>query len=238
LPVWIERFPIAVVEEPPFRLELERPALGLVRSGDLDLRVKIHRQSDWNHPVQIKLDYLPPGVVQGVPVDAAPGQTEVKVPLKANPDAPLHTWRICVSGTSLDGNSLLGTGCRLSSSALVDLPVTQPFVTMEFDRASVRRGHTGEITATLSHLKPFSGAARASLVGLPFGVKLLEPVPEIRAQDKTCTFQIEANGDALLGQYKEIRAEIAFQEGDQLVRQQTGSGVLRVDPARNAAPSN
>jgi hypothetical protein len=238
MPVWIERFPIAVVEEPPFRLELERPALGLVRSGDLDLRVKIHRQSDWNHPVQIKLDYLPPGVVQGVPVDAAPGQTEVKVPLKANPDAPLHTWRICVSGTSLDGNSLLGTGCRLSSSALVDLPVTQPFVTMEFDRASVRRGHTGEITATLSHLKPFSGAARASLVGLPFGVKLLEPVPEIRAQDKTCTFQIEANGDALLGQYKEIRAEIAFQEGDQLVRQQTGSGVLRVDPARNAAPSN
>jgi hypothetical protein len=172
-----------------------------------------------------------------VPVDVAPGQTEVKVPLKANPDAPLHTWKICVSGTSMEGNVLLGSGCRLSSSALVDLPVTQPFVTLDFDRASVRRGNSGQITATLKHLKPFSGAAKASLVGLPFGVKLLEPFPEIRAQDKTCTFRIEANGDALLGQYKQIQAEIAFQEGDQWVRQQTGQGVLRVDPALSHTPS-
>jgi hypothetical protein len=238
MPVWIERFPLAVVEEPPFRLELERPALGLVQAGELDLHVKIHRQADWNQPVQIKLDYLPPGVVQGVPVDAAPEQTSVKVPLKATADAPLHTWKICVNGTSLEGNSLLGSGCRLSSSALVDLPVTQPFVTLEFDRASVRRGDSGVITATLKHLKPFTGAARASLVGLPVGVKLLEPFPEIRARDKTCTFRIEANGDALLGQYKQIQAEIAFQEGDQRVRQQTGSGVLRVDPALTAVPAN
>lgn len=238
MPVWLESFPVAVVEEPPFQLELEPPTLGLVRAGDLELHVKIHRQPGWNEPLQIKLDYLPPGVAQGVPVDVAPGQTEAKLPLKATPDAPLHIWKICVSGTSMDGNTLLGTGCRLLSSPLVSLPVTQPFVNLEFERTSLRRGDSGEITASLKHLKPFNGSARASLVGLPAGVTLLEPFPEITAGDKTCTFRIAVSPDALLGQYKQIQAEIAFQEGDQLVRQQTGSAVLRVDPARTSAPSN
>ncbi len=237
MPVWIESFPVAVVEECPFRLELEAPTLGLVRAGELDLHVKIHRQKGWNEPLQIKLDYLPPGVVQGVPVDVAAGQTEAKVALKASPDATLNNWKICVSGTSLDGNAILGSGCRLSSSPLVALPVTQPFVNLEFQRASVRRGNAGEITASLKHIKPFTGSARASLVGLPAGVKLLEPFPQITPRDKTCTFRIGVDNDALLGQYKEIRAEIAVQEGDQLVRQQTGAGVLRVDPALSAAPS-
>ncbi|MEY5027001.1 MAG: hypothetical protein RLZZ244_2529 [Verrucomicrobiota bacterium] len=235
MPVWMEGFALAVVEEAPFRLELERPGAGLVRAGNLELVVKIHRKPGWNEALQLKLDYLPSGVEQGTPVEVAAGQTEARLPIKANADAPLHSWKVCVSGTSLGGDALLGTGCRLVSSALVDLPVTQPYVTLDLARASVRRGAVGEITAKLKQLKPFTGVARASLIGLPFGVKLLEPYPEISAKDQTCTFRIEATAEALLGQYKQIQAELSVPEGGEVVRQQTGSGVLRVDPASAAS---
>ena len=235
--VWMEDLALAVVEEAPFWLEVEPPRAGLVRAGNLELGVKVHRQPGWNEPVQIKLDYLPPGVEQGYPVDFGPGETEGKVALKASSDAHLHPWKVCVIGTSTDGDVQRGTGCRLVSSALVDLPVTQPYVTLELARASVRRGSVGEITATLKQIKEFTGVARASLIGLPFGVKLIEPFPEITTKDQVCTFRIEATADALLGQYKQIQAELAVPEAGEVVRQQTGSGVLRVDPASTAAAS-
>ncbi len=130
---------------------------------------------------------------------------------------------------------MTGTGCTLASSALVELAVTEPFLILDFQRASVRRGASGEVTANIKHMKPFSGKARASLVGLPVGVKVQEPFPEITAQDTTCVFRIEASSEALLGPYKQIQAEVSVREGGQLVRQQTGSAVLRVDPASSAS---
>ena len=235
LPVWIESLPLAVVESSPFVLDLEQPKIGLTRAGELDLHVRIQRQPGWNAPIEIKLDYLPTGVEQGPPVEVPAGQTEATIALRAAADAPLHPWKVCVIGTSLDGHSLYGTGCRLASSALVNLPVTEPFVTLDFQRSSVRRGDSGEITAHLKHLKPFSGKARTSLIGLPAGVQLLEPFPEISHTDTSCTFRIQATPEALLGQYKQIQAEIAVHEGGQWIRQQTGSGILRVDPARASA---
>jgi hypothetical protein len=43
---------------------------------------------------------------------------------------------------------------------------------------------------------------------------------------------VEVGSDALVGQYKEIAVEVSIQEGEQVVRQQIGSGILRVDPER------
>ena len=41
----------------------------------------------------------------------------------------------------------------------------------------------------------------------------------------------KADSEALLGQYKEIGVELTFQEEGQEIRQRTGAGVLRIDPA-------
>jgi hypothetical protein len=46
-------------------------------------------------------------------------------------------------------------------------------------------------------------------------------------------FQIASDADALMGLYKDISCEVTVRENGQSVKQQTGSGVLRVDPARN-----
>jgi len=105
---------------------------------------------------------------------------------------------------------------------------------VNFQRAAIERGKSGELTASLTHHRPFTGKASAKLLRLPHGVRQLEPLPQITVGDKTCAFRVEVTHDALVGQYKELAAEITILENGQPMRQQSGSGTLRVDPAKGS----
>jgi hypothetical protein len=74
--------------------------------------------------------------------------------------------------------------------------------------------------------------ARAVLKHLPHGVVQVGGPVEIAPGADSCAFEVEVTRDALIGQYKEIFLEISIPEGTRTVRQQTGSGVLRVDPEK------
>jgi hypothetical protein len=87
-----------------------------------------------------------------------------------------------------------------------------------------------QIRAKLRPLKAFPGGAWARLIGLPHGVKQVESV-EIRDTDLQCAFPVSAGEEALLGQYKQIQVELEVTDAGGVIRQQTGAGVLRVDPA-------
>ena len=95
----------------------------------------------------------------------------------------------------------------------------------------------GEITATIQQKKPFPGSAKATLLRLPKGVKAGRTGPEITAKDTEVVFHVQADSDALLGIYKEIACEVTVSDKGQSIHQQTGSGILRVDPARSATVS-
>ena len=53
----------------------------------------------------------------------------------------------------------------------------------------------------------------------------------LKSGDKTLVFDIAATDDALLGRYTEVTCEIVFKQGGQEIRQRSGKGTLRVDPA-------
>ena len=59
----------------------------------------------------------------------------------------------------------------------------------------------------------------------------VEPKPKLKTGDKQLVFEVAASGDALLGQYKELTCEIVVRQAGQEIRQRTGKGILRVDPA-------
>ena len=236
-PVWMDKFPIGVVEPAPFHLEVEQPPYGLTRNGEMELNVKIIRHHGWNGALEVKPDWTPPGTEIGGPVVVAPGQATAVINLRATNNAALKKWKLSVFGTTTEPNTFVldGSGCRLVASPFVDLTVTEPFVSVTFQRGAIAKGSNGELVATLKHYKPFSGKAKATLKRLPSGVKQLEPYPEISAGDGTCVFKVEVSNEALTGQYKEIQAIIAVPEGGQVIRQQSGSGVLRIDPARGTS---
>jgi hypothetical protein len=237
-PVFMDFLPLGVVEEAPYRIDIDPPAHGLVQSGEIDLKVRIHRREGWDGGVQLRADWLPPGVSQGPPLDIPPGQNEATFRLAAAPGAAKATWKVSVQATSLEGNPQNGDGCALVSSPFVDLSITAPYVTIDLQRAAVERGGSGTINATIKHETPFSGSARLSLIGLPAGTRQVEPFPEVTTADSSCIFHIVAEREALVGQFKQIKAEIAVRDAGGVIRQQSGSGILRIDPARDGRPSS
>jgi hypothetical protein len=118
------------------------------------------------------------------------------------------------------------------SSAFVELTIAQPYLSIDLRRSAVERGKQAEIAGVLHQVRPFPGKASVKLLQMPKGVRMLEPAPEITAQDTQVVFRIEADADALAGLYKGVSCEVAFSEAGQTVRQHTGSGILRVDEPR------
>lgn len=232
--VMVDRFALAVVDPAPVRLECSTSAVSLARNGEVTLDLRIVRKAGWDEALELQTDWLPPGVEKGPPVVVKPGQSTAQLRLRATAQAMSGTWPVTVVATTLDGDVLSGTGCRLVTTPVIALNVSEPYLAVNFQRTAIERSKRGEMIAELKHNKPFPGKASATLLRLPHGVKMLEPAPQISATDKTAVFKLEVTADALVGQYKEITAEIAIVENGQTIRQQSGSGVLRVDPSRGS----
>jgi len=116
-------------------------------------------------------------------VPVKPGQTTAKLQLRATEKALSGSWPITVTATTVNGDVLFGTGCRLVTTAVISLEISDPYLAGNFQRAAIERGKRGELVAELKHNKPFTGKATATLLRLPNGGKLLEPLPQISAGD-------------------------------------------------------
>jgi len=230
--VFVDKIGCAVVKPAPYSIELVQPAISLVQSGELSLQVKVHRNEGFKGAIEIQTDWLPNGVTresaQTIPADKSEGKLTLQAAAKANPGV----FKIAMLATTLDGDRESGTGCVRVSSAFVDLRVSAPYLTVQIPRASVERGQKGTIVCDLKQNTPFEGEATCALKRLPHGVNVVEPLPKITAKDAKVTFHIEATDEALVGLYKEIFCEVTVVENGQSIRQQSGSGVLRVDPAK------
>lgn len=230
----VDRFALAVVDPAPMSIACESSTVAIVRDGEVTVDLKIVRERGFEAPLELQADWLPPGVEKGPPVSVAAGETRAQLRLRATEKAPLGTWPITVTATTLDGDVLAGTGCRLVTTPFIQLDVSEPYLELQFERAAIERGRSGEITASIKHNKPFSGTAVARLVGLPHGVRQVEPLPAITSADASCEFRVEVTADALVGPYKDISADVAVPLNGQTIRQQSGGGILRVDPARGS----
>lgn len=229
-----DRFALAVVDPAPMRLECGASRVSLARNGEVTLDLQVRRDAGFDEPLELQADWLPPGVEKGPPVPVPPGQSTAQLRLRAAASAMPGVWPITVTATTMKGDVLGGAGCRLVTTPVIQLDVSEPYLTLNFQRAAIERGKSGELTASLTHHRPFTGKASAKLLRLPHGVRQLEPLPQITVGDKTCAFRVEVTHDALVGQYKELAAEITILENGQPMRQQSGSGTLRVDPAKGS----
>lgn len=236
--MFVDQFALAVTQAAPFHIDLEQPPIPIGQNGSLELKVKLTREKDFKGAIDIQPDWLPPGVSKAGTFTIAADKTEAAVTINANPKAASGVYQIAMNATTTDtGDGYTGIGRVRASSKFVELRISEPYLTMTLSRASVERGQKGQITATIQQQKPFPGSAKATLVRLPKGVKAVEPAPQITAKDTQVVFHVQADSDALLGLYKEIACEITVSDNGQSIHQQTGSGILRVDPARSATVS-
>lgn len=224
---------LAVVEGATFNLAIDRPTIPLVRNGELALNVRITRHGDFNGDVYCEMDWLPEGVGKQPPLIIKAGQTEGVYKLRATNNATPGEYPISITGReNVGGVVRTAAGFHYVCSPFVTLSVGEPYVTLQLARAAIERETIGTITAEVSHHKPYSGEATLRLGRLPFGVEQVKPFPTIEAGDKTAAFRVKVTKNCLVGQYKDIFCEVTVSDGGQQISQQTGSGILRVDPER------
>jgi hypothetical protein len=236
--VFLDKFALAVTRPAPFDVTMEQPAIPITRNGEMLLKVTVDRHGDFKGPVELQADCLPQGVSAGGAITVAADKSEGEVKIQANGRAAPGIYEVAINASTTQvGDAFSGFGRVRVSTAFVKLEVSEPYLTIDLRRSSVERGKRGEIVGAIKENKPLPGTATATLMRLPKGVTLVGKAPEIKPGDKEVVFEVQASNDALLGMYKEIACEVTVLDKGQPIRQQTGSGILRVDPAKTTTAS-
>jgi len=230
--VFLDTFALAVTQTAPFDLELVPPRAALPKNGEMTLKVKVHRHPGFTGAVEIQAGWLPPNVSPSPTVTIPANETEGDFKIQANDKTALGTYQIAMNASTTDGDSFSGYGRIRVSSQFAALRISDSYIAVNLQRTSIERGRESEIVGTLKETTPFNGRATLNLLHLPKGVTLEGPAPQITSSDNRVVFHVKASSDALLGLYRDIVCEVTLSENGQLIKQNTGSGVLRVDPAK------
>jgi hypothetical protein len=231
--VRLDRFVMAVTDPAPFSIDVTAPTAPLVRGGELSIPVRIARRDGFDEPVEFQLGWVPPGLSPEPQVVIEPGQTEAVLRISAAANAPVGSRPLVVTASTTQGYEpgwYLGAGRVRVSSEIVSIVVAEPFVSLSSQPESVRRGERKRFTWTVQHKSPFEGEATVQLIGLPKGVRVVEPMPVITKDSTELVFQIEAGDEALMGAVKGLACDVIVQAAGQEIRQRSGSGTLRIDP--------
>lgn len=226
----VHSFAWAVVETPPFSIEVVAPTVALSQNGELPVSVLVRRREGFAEPIELQADWTPDGVRGEPTITIAGDQVEGILRLFADAGAPPSIWKIALTSSTTGGSYYLGAGRMRVATALFPLEVTEPYVSLKNKPASVRRQGSAEVVWEVEVKKKFPEAASAVLLGLPKGVAVIN-APQLELGSNRLSFEISADADALLGQYKELSCELVFKVEGQEIRQRLGKGILRVDPA-------
>ncbi len=215
----------AVTEAVPFSIELESPAVPIVKNGKLMLKMRISRRADFKSKITVKFLWKPTGISTPANIDIAPDLSEAKYELNANGDAATGTWQICVVAEADTPN-----GRRSVSSQFVPLVIAEPYLDFSLDLAAARIGEPSALVAKIEHLRAFQGEATAELLSLPFGVTS-KPVKFTKDQAEI-TFPLSVAANAKPGKSTGLLCKVLVPENGKMVTHLTGQGgILRIDPA-------
>jgi len=217
-----ERLAMAVTEPAAFELELVQPQSPLVRSGNKELKVVAKRQEGFTAPIGIRMLYNPPGVGSSGSISIPEGQNEAVIPINANGNAEVRTWKVVVVGVSNTGR-----GNVLLSTQLADLEVAEPFFGFAFQAAAVEQGQETNVVLTVTQNRPFEGTAKVELLGLPSEVTA-EP-QEFTSQDEQIIFNVKTTANSPAGKHKTLLARAVVTVNGEPVTHMIGSGELRID---------
>jgi len=230
----VDKICVAVVEELPFKIEIEKPTVPLVQNGTLSLKVKVTRKEGFDAAITVRNLWNPPGIGSQPTMSIPKGQNEIYYTLNANGSAQTREWKIAMMA-----ESNAGQGQILAATALTPITVAPPYTTTKIAMAAVEQGKPGEVICTVEHLKPFEGKAKIQLYGLP--AKTTTTEQEITKDTKEIRFPITTAPDSPKGQHKNLFCHIEIPEAGKTIPHNTGhGGVLRIDPPppvpKKAAP--
>ncbi len=219
------RVPTAVIEKVPFSIELETPAVPIVKNGKLMLKMRATRDEGFKGKIVTRFLWSPAGISGPANIDIAPDKTEAEYELNANGDAAVGTWQVCVTAEADTSN-----GKQRVSSQFVTLTVAEPYLNFSLDLAAGIVGQPSALVAKIEHLRDFQGKATAELLSLPHGVTST-PVTFTKDQEEI-TFPLTLSAEAKPGKTTGLLCKVMVPENAREILHLTGQGgTLRIDPA-------
>jgi len=233
--VWkdVDRLPVAVIDELPFHLEIVQPNVPIVRNGQLMLKIVAKKKEGWDENIQVQFPFRPPGIGANSEITIPKGQTEALYQLNADRNAGLGKWPIYAIG-----NANI-SGASWASTQMATLEVTEPYVDMKLQRASVEQGKETDVVVEVQVLKELKAPATVTLVGLPHKVTA-EPL-QVTAETKELIFKVKTAADSPEGNHKNIFCQVNVVENNEsILHARVGNSELRIDkplPMPTAAPA-
>jgi hypothetical protein len=219
-----DRVAIAVIEKAPFHVDLQVPAVPMVRNGTAELQVKVRRGDGFDGAVKVTLPWKPPGIGSPTEITIAKDKTEGVFAINASGDAALGKYELCVSGEIKTKQ-----GTVMVSSSLVPLEVTEPLLTVNLEMASTIPGKNTPMLCKITHNQPIQGKAQVILHGLPHGVKA-EP-QQIDSNTKEVVFDLQVADDAAKGNHNAVFCQVLPKQNGHVIAHNTGhGGSLRINP--------
>jgi hypothetical protein len=224
----VDRFPVAAVNELPFRLAVTPPKGQLVQDGRIDLKVRVVRSSGFTEAITLTLPFQPPWIEEPESAEVADGESEAIFPLLAAKSAEARTWRVAIAGlTRVDGGKV-----RVCSEPF-ELRVVPPPCDLAIESARAKPGVNVEIACRLTVKTPFSGKARVRLIGLP--KHATAPVLEVDAMTGRLVFPVTVGSDAPPAVHNTLYAELTtYVDGEPVISYLGRGGELVV--SNDAAP--
>ncbi|MCP4784497.1 MAG: peptidase [Fuerstiella sp.] len=222
--VWkdVQRLPIVVIDELPYTIEIVQPKVPIVRNGAMQLKIVAKKKEGWDEQIVVQFPFRPPGIGASSSVKIPKGQSEVLYPLSANGNAAIGNWPVYALGYANVG------GNAFCSSQMATLEITEPYIGLTIQRASVELGQETEIVAEVQVLKDLAAPAKVKLVGLPHKVTA-EPL-EITKDTKELVFKVKTATDSPAGNHKNIFCQIVVTENSEpITHARVGGTELRVD---------
>lgn len=229
----VDRLAVAATEEAPYSIEIVQPKVPLVRSGQMGLKVKATRKPDFKAAIAVSLPWNPPGVGSGGGIAIPEGQDEAVIPVNADGNAELRTWKIVVNGTAAGP-----TGPITVASQLADLTIAAPYLGLGFQAASVEQGKEADMAVTVTKNVDFAGEASVTLIGLPN--KATTDVKTITKDTTDLTFHIKTDAASPVGKHASLFCQVVVMQDGEPITHNIGTGSLQIDaplPPKADAPA-
>jgi len=214
-----DRAAVAVIKAAPCKLQIVQPKVPIVRTGEMDLVVKIDRGS-LDADVAIRMLYNPPGIGSSGSIKIPKGKNEASIPITANGAAAIGKWPIIVYA-SVGGNEI--------ATLPVELEIVDRAFNFTFPKTATELGATADIVIDIEKTRDFAGTCEAELVGIPAGVTCEKPKQEVKNDTEQLVFSVKIAEGAKVGQHKTLVVRARITDPNGLIRQTQGTGTLQID---------
>lgn len=227
-----DQLPIAVVDEAPYSLEIEKPQAPLVRNGVFNLKVIAKRKEGFKGPIRVLMCWTPPGISALGEQSIADGSNECVFQLSANGNVDTKPWKFIVQG-----EADAGKGRIYNASPFAEVVTEAPYVAANaIPLTALEVGTPGIMATNFEVTRPFEGEAVAQLVGAPDTIRIA-PI-KVTKDTKDLRFTVVTDEKSRIGKTANMFVQIDIPTGQGFAIHRIALGsILRLDAPRKAAPT-